>query len=1058
MSKSTERRFQDEFYRLLANICDRHLFAGLKFSVRTEEPRLDGRKPDITVFKLPEEVPVLVIETKRKIEGAGRYVGKGKFNPYSPPVIGQALTYAALIKERYGFPTTPFFATANWDTLVLFAPVSNPWLFLNRDAVERYDYENALEPGAYMRLTKEAYLFDERNPLREEFAIRLLDTVAKIWSRIVGIPELRKPLGSWLIDQLRYFVEFFSSYFVKDHLKMMLMKDSSFSGKLDGYARKLGYSNGLSDIVGSDFSKVERLARMMTYVLMNKLIFYKVLEGYYPSLPKLQPFSKDVQSSAEYLRRLNEYFMKAVEVSGDFEQIFITGLYDHIVMKDEEDARMTLDDLVRMLSEVNIQEFGDIIGQVYEDLIPAEERHVLGQFYTPRPIAELITKWCIRSGDDVVLGPGCGSGTFEVEAYWRLVEFKTGRRVLPSKEIHKKVLKQIYAIDINSFPTQLTAMNLAMKNVLAPVTDLNVIESDFFAVIPGQEILSPFTVQTPEGPKQKKIILPREGFDAVFGNPPYTRWTEIPDPVKDNIEERLCSVLTKYNLHADVARGKEPGIYIHFIMWAREFLKPGGRLGMIISDSWLQAIYGEEFGRYLLENFKVKAVIDISARVFPVPMIGTCIVLLEKPKEAEDVNNNRVAFIYLHLPEGVSFRVDEILQAVENPEEAAARFWIKTYRQGDIPRDKRWIDFIFNTEEIFKILNSHVLIKKLENYFDPCRGNTLYQILVNRKVIRSFRDVGGEAFFYLTQREASERGFIPDWVYPLLPSSNFMRFYTFTEDDWEHIKNLGNECYLFLAHAPRSQLPENVRRYIEEGETAIFLRKKKGEEERRTVNMSQASQARERYPQYFYGWYDLGGVDPAPIYVARGVQYLVRFTLSRFPVALDDRILALFPRQDITFNEYELKAFLAFLNSSWTQVQVESGGRTTGGGMLEFDIKPVSELLVLDVKRLNQDYKVRLAELFNRLEAEARRLGGADSKENADILFNSVIKEIDYTVANILGVSEIVAEGVRTMVRLMMERRLARAKEAKREAIKGAEEEVVLKRPKRGKAREKMGK
>jgi hypothetical protein len=42
---------------------------------------------------------------------------------------------------------------------------------------------------------------------------------------------------------------------------------------------------------------------------------------------------------------------------------------------------------------------------------------------------------------------------------------------------------------------------------------------------------------------------------------------------------------------------------------------------MIISDSWLQTLYGENFGRYLLENFKVKALIDISARVFPVPLI-----------------------------------------------------------------------------------------------------------------------------------------------------------------------------------------------------------------------------------------------------------------------------------------------------------------------------------------------------------------------------------------------------------------------------------------------------
>lgn len=66
-------------------------------------------------------------------------------------------------------------------------------------------------------------------------------------------------------------------------------------------------------------------------------------------------------------------------------------------------------------------------------------------------------------------------------------------------------------------------------------------------------------------------------------------------------------------------QGVEPGIWMHFVMWDLNFLKEGGRLGMIISDSWLQTDYGVDFGKFLLDNFKVKALIDISSRVFPIP-------------------------------------------------------------------------------------------------------------------------------------------------------------------------------------------------------------------------------------------------------------------------------------------------------------------------------------------------------------------------------------------------------------------------------------------------------
>lgn len=66
-----------------------------------------------------------------------------------------------------------------------------------------------------------------------------------------------------------------------------------------------------------------------------------------------------------------------------------------------------------------------------------------------------------------------------------------------------------------------------------------------------------------------------------------------------------------------------------------------------------------------------------------------------------------------------------------------------------------------------------------------------------------------------------------------------------------------------------------------------------------------------------------------------------------------------------------------------------------------------------------------------------------------------MIKEIDHAIAEILEISELEAEEMRTMVKLMMERRLARAGEARREAIRGREEEKMLRRPRRRKRRKR---
>jgi hypothetical protein len=109
--------------------------------------------------------------------------------------------------------------------------------------------------------------------------------------------------------------------------------------------------------------------------------------------------------------------------------------------------------------------------------------------------------------------------------------------------------------------------------------------------------------------------------------------------------------------------------------------------------------------------------------------------------------------------------------------------------------------------------------------------------------------------------------------------------------------------------------------------------------------------------------------------------------------------------------------------------------------MIELDVRPLSSFLVLDVRRVPRGDVERLARMFDRLESEARRLGGADSAENVygselakeltgrtDVrpgiqgLFNTVIREADYEVARILGLENLV-EPIRTLALAMARRK-----------------------------------
>ncbi|MGC9012730.1 HsdM family class I SAM-dependent methyltransferase, partial [Thermogladius sp.] len=508
MSSTREVAVQDELYKLIYESIRNARFDGVELTIEREYPVGDNKRADLAIIDKETKMPILIIETKRKYVEAGTFKTNPRIHPVSSSVLGQALCYAYLIKRDQKLPMTPLFATANPDGIFLFRPVEKPEKFIDIRACEESRYADVLKPGALNALV-DSYRLDILK-VREDEVQKMLETSVKVWKMTVNLQQVQIGLDNWFIEYLRInFIDALINYGAAEYMRAELEKNNrqnKYYALLDRLARDNGYKNGLADIVGSNLERVEDLARMMLYVLMNKIIFYKVLERRYtlPGLPTCQ-------SPAEYLDVLRKLFEKAIDVTNDFEAVFITGLYDEIRLPDDPAICDVLNDFNKLLNEVDILQIGDVIGYIYERLIPAEERHRLGQFYTPPAVARLIARWTIRSPRDRVLDPGTGSGTFLIEAYDRLYWLKIGKGVKeskPSKEIHSAILSQLYGIDVNAFPLQLAAMNLSMRNVKAPSTNLNMIHRDFFEIVPNQQVFLPYRSVSVGREAGKSVVVP----------------------------------------------------------------------------------------------------------------------------------------------------------------------------------------------------------------------------------------------------------------------------------------------------------------------------------------------------------------------------------------------------------------------------------------------------------------------------------------------------------------------------------------------------------------------
>ena len=1041
-------------YTSLSSSCDRLKFNRLTLTVT----RKNG---NLLILEKVKNKPILLISCP-----------KDTADPLSINYLSKAICDAQAVKNEYGF--TPFIATISSSVSAIFTPIEN----MCKKTLSLDDYSTIISH----------YRFTIIPTSQSEFE-KLLDEITK------GEAEKKKKdIQSYLVVYLRDYVLKTIIDYLEDHKSLFTQPE--VLSRLNDEAKKLGYENGIStDKEAKGSLYLDNLLRMMAYVLVDKIIFYKILENYY-NLKRLLPLYKNgvVKNNQEYLAKLNELFEEAEYKSGNFDVIFNTGIYDLIQLGNDSEIAQVLDSLIELLESQDLDQFTKIVGYIYEDLIPPEERHKLGQFYTPPPIVELITKWAVRSADYKVLDAGSGSGTFISEAYDRLFYLKTGKEIdivngiIPTQSEHSSILGKLYAVDINPFAAHLTAMRLSLKSPKYPAKDMNIVIGDFFKIKPAQSVLLPH--KTVGGKEEYRSVV-FSNFDAIIGNPPYTRWNDLSNEERRTIRDEIGKVLNEYNLMPK--RGEGLPLYVHWIVHAERFLKDHGKLGMIISNMWLQTDYGKDFGKYLLDHFKIKALIDVPQKIFDA-IITTVILLAEKESNEANRMNNKVLIARITATD--EKKVNEALKCIENSLDVHYEFdesklkeceglWFKFVNQSDIQTDQKWITLFFNVtayEELERLVKEGQMIR-LGDWFEPSYGNAVYLCLASWGLVNGTRNYGAKEFFEFNESKKvngiqSQKGIIKvpeECLYPAILDAELIRTFTFTEKDWENLRDKGKDVYLFVCHKPKN---EQIKDYLEWGENECKNRSG------RPCNEAESAKAREKEKSLFYGWYDLGGVLLAPLMAKRYAQYYPQFFISEYPTVTNDGIITLIPKVNVkdcdvdqlksilgklqnkkkgrikellddieknsmtTLSNKELKALTAYLNSTLVWNWLEFRGRRTSGGLLAIEVDIAKDIPIPNLKGLSEKDIDDLAKLFDELEAEARK--HQDTKDVLDTLnFLKPIKQkIDRKICEIYGL-KIDVEALWNSTVEMMQRRIAG--NAREKFDLGSEKEIKIKKGRKGK-------
>lgn len=421
-----------------------------------------------------------------------------------------------------------------------------------------------------------------------------------------------------------------------------------FKNKLDKWMREVqGWV--ISDDQEIINENLTRASKFSCYALVNKLVFYEaMLKRYGLKLEKIL-IPLHIEKGESLRLHLERHFARAKEVTGDYETVFGEdhNEFGNYIPFCSDAAVFHWRELIEQIHHFDFSKLDyDIIGNLFVRLISPEERHKYGQYYTRPEIVDLINSFCIRNGDEKVLDPACGGGTFLVRAYARK------RHLMPARK-HSGLLSDLYGIDTSNFATHLTTINLATRDLIDDENYPQVARSDFFNVIRNKAFLSlPDHIKTKGMGKIQHRNVEIEPLDAIVGNPPYVRQEEIGKKAKNHYIKITKTETPSINLSG------RSDLHCYFWPHGTTFLKEGGYFCFLTSSQWLDAEYGFKLQNWILKNFKIVAIIEsIDEPWFVGARVVTAVTILKKETEENQRNENVVRFVQLRRP------IKEILES-----------------------------------------------------------------------------------------------------------------------------------------------------------------------------------------------------------------------------------------------------------------------------------------------------------------------------------------------------------------------------------------------------------
>lgn len=269
----------------------------------------------------------------------------------------------------------------------------------------------------------------------------------------------------------------------------------------------------------------------------------------------------------------------------------------------------------------------DVVDDAFEYLMSKAQKGEKGQYFTPRYVIDMCVKMMNPTVNDKIIDTACGSSGFTVHSIFKVWKDIRREKGLPEGEgftaaqrIPEEtnfVRDNVFAIDFDEKTVRVArTLNLIAGDGQTNVLHLNTLDYARWNEIIKQE---DWNDTYNEGFKKLKKLQPKGSsdysrfqFDLVMANPPFA------GDIKEN------TIISRYELGKNSA-GKwqnKVGRDILFIERNLNFLKPGGRMAIVLPQGRFNNSSDKAIREYIAERCRILAVVGLHGNVFK-PHTGT---------------------------------------------------------------------------------------------------------------------------------------------------------------------------------------------------------------------------------------------------------------------------------------------------------------------------------------------------------------------------------------------------------------------------------------------------